>query len=106
MKKEYNKLVRDRIPEIIAAEGHQYATEIMSETEYRDALLTKIREEAEEVQTASPDNLIIELADVLEVIDAIMEFHNLQPADVKQIQQARREERGAFKQRIKLLWTE
>ena len=50
--KTYNKLVRDRIPEIIAAEGRQYATETMADTEYRQALLVKLVEEAQEVADA------------------------------------------------------
>lgn len=41
-RKTYNKLVRDRIPEIIAADGRQCATEIINEGEYRQALLTLV----------------------------------------------------------------
>lgn len=50
--KTYNKLVRDKIPDIIAADGRQYATEIMSDEEYLAALKQKLVEEAQEVLEA------------------------------------------------------
>ena len=104
--KTYNKLVRDRIPEIIAAEGRQYATEIMSDTEYRQALLVKLVEEAQEVAKAEGGELVKELADLYEVIDAVMTAFALDKDAILAKQQKRRDERGGFEKRIKLLWTE
>lgn len=106
MTKAYNKLVRDRIPEIIALEGRHYAVEQMGEEEYRAALLTKLIEEAEEVRTAPSEKLLTEIADVLEVLDALMVLYNLQPEDARVLQQQRYKERGGFEKRIKLLWTD
>ena len=71
-RKIYNKLVRDRIPEIIAADGRQFATEIMNEDEYRRALLAKLVEEAQEVASAEVDEIAKEIADLCEVIDALV----------------------------------
>ncbi len=102
---DYNKLVRDRIPEIIESEGRQCGTDIMGDGEHRAALLAKLVEEAQEVQTASPDKLTTELADLLEVVDAIMALHGLDEAEVRNVQQDRREQREGFARRIKLLWT-
>jgi Uri superfamily endonuclease len=48
----HNKLVPDRIPDIITAEGREYAIEIMDDAEYRQALLAKLVEEAQEVASA------------------------------------------------------
>jgi predicted house-cleaning noncanonical NTP pyrophosphatase (MazG superfamily) len=67
MRKTYNKLVRDRIPEIIQAAGQEYATEVMSLEEYQQALREKLIEEAQEAADAS--DLISELADLYEVMD-------------------------------------
>jgi predicted house-cleaning noncanonical NTP pyrophosphatase (MazG superfamily) len=106
MVQRYNKLVRDHIPAIIEAEGRQCATEIMNETDYIQALLQKLLEEAQEVAEATVDKRVIELADLYEVVDAILTSHSLQEADIREIQAQRRKERGGFVQRIKLLWTE
>jgi len=102
----YNKLVRDRIPEIIEAEGRQCRTEVMTDAEYRQALLAKLVEEASEAQTAEPDNLLLELADLYEVLDAIMAACSIDKHAVVELQQARRDERGGFEQRLRLLWVD
>jgi predicted house-cleaning noncanonical NTP pyrophosphatase (MazG superfamily) len=106
MVQHYNKLVRDHIPAIIEAEGRQCATEIMNETDYIQALLQKLLEEAQEVAEASVDKRAIELADLYEVVDAILASQSLQEADIRELQAQRRKERGGFVQRIRLLWTE
>ena len=106
MSKQYGKLVRDRVPEIIATEGRTCATEKMSDDEYRTALLAKVVEEAQEISNAPADKLIVEIADLLEVLDALMEINGFQPDDVRGVQQQRREERGGFSKQIKLLWTD
>src|SRR5690606_29999473 len=98
----YNKLVRDRIPEIIAAEGRDYATEIMEDAEYRQALLVKLVEEAQEVVEAEPDELVKELADLYEVIDALLVVFDMDKNTILALQQKRRDERGGFERQIKL----
>lgn len=105
-RKTYNKLVRDRIPGIISAEGRDYATEIMENAEYHQALLSKLVEEAQEAAEAEPDELMKELADLYEVIDALLVAFELDREAVLDVQQKRRDERGGFEKRIKLLWTE
>ena len=105
-RKTYNKLVRDRIPEIIAAEGRQCSTEIMSDDEYRRALLAKLVEEAQEVAAADRHELVKEIADLYEVIDALLIAFDLDRETVLATQQKHRDERGGFEKRIKLLWTE
>lgn len=104
--KNYNKLVRDRIPEIIAADGRQFGTEIISDDEYRRALLAKLIEEAQEVAAADRDELVKEIADLYEVIDALLIAFDLDREAVLATQQKRRDERGGFEKRVKLLWTE
>ena len=106
MRIEYNKLIRDKIPDIIQKDGKHYQIEIMPENEYRKYLLNKLVEESQEIVNAKPDKLDIELADMLEVIDAIMVTYGISEEDVTLIKKQRREERGAFSKRIKLLWTD
>lgn len=63
----YNKLVRDRIPEIIRSKGAVPHIRALSPKEYRTALLKKLREEAAELAATGPEKQLDELVDVLEV---------------------------------------
>lgn len=72
MRKEYDKLVRDRIPEIIRRGGRQCGVEVMPEGKYIQALKDKLIEEAKEAATTGADDLVKELADLYEVMDALM----------------------------------
>ena len=81
------KLIRDRVPEIMAATGQRCAHRIATPTEYRAWLNAKLIEEAAEVigatvpgPTATIDALACELADVLEVVFAIGATNGLSPA--------------------------
>jgi predicted house-cleaning noncanonical NTP pyrophosphatase (MazG superfamily) len=106
MRIEYNKLIRDRIPEIIDQDGKQFATEIMNENDYKQALLEKLVEEAGEARIAAPGKLITELADLLEVIDALLETSGIDRDQLRAIQSQRQFDRGGFEKRLKLLWVE
>ncbi|MBE9226196.1 nucleoside triphosphate pyrophosphohydrolase [Phormidium sp. LEGE 05292] len=106
MRKEYDKLVRDKITEIIQQSGLKCETLTLPESEYRQALRQKVVEEAQEVAVADEENLITELADIYEVIDAIIETYGINRELVIAEQMRRRQERGGFQKRIKLLWTE
>ncbi|HNT24166.1 MAG TPA: nucleoside triphosphate pyrophosphohydrolase [Anaerolineales bacterium] len=101
----YNKLIRDRIPEIIRADGKQYEIETMPEAEYVQALREKLVEEALEAQKAEGNDLIKELADLGEVMDALMAYYGIGHEQVDRVQTARRNERGAFEKRLKLIWS-
>jgi predicted house-cleaning noncanonical NTP pyrophosphatase (MazG superfamily) len=65
-------LVRDRIPEIIRQNGIECEIAVLSEAEYRQALRQKLMEESVEAAEAEGENLVAELADLYEVIDALM----------------------------------
>ena len=103
---QYPKLVRDGIPAIIAASGRQCRTTTLTEPAFRVALLAKLVEEAQEVQTATPKELLSELADVLEVFDALLSLNQLTLAQVHDVQQQRRQARGGFECRLQLDWVE
>lgn len=94
--KTHNKLVRDRIPEIIRAGGHEPTTRILDDKEYFQELLKKLDEEVAEFKA---DLSVEELADVQEVIlalaDAIADRETLE-----NVRAEKAEKRGAFKDRI------
>jgi predicted house-cleaning noncanonical NTP pyrophosphatase (MazG superfamily) len=106
MRKEYNKLVRDRIPDIIRQDGRKCQAMTIPEREYRQALLEKLIEEAQETAAASPQEMVAELADLYEVIDTIMAVYEIDRESVLQEQERKRTERGSFEQRIRLLSTD
>lgn len=106
MKKEYHKLIRDKIPDIIQQSGLKCETLTLSESEYRQSLRQKVVEEAQEIAAVDDENLITELADIYELIDAIMEAYGINRELIIAEQMRRKNERGGFQKRIKLLWTE
>jgi predicted house-cleaning noncanonical NTP pyrophosphatase (MazG superfamily) len=99
MRVAYHKLVRDQIPGIIAANGGQPATRVLDHADYRDSLRAKLVEEAREAQ--APDaQLASELADVLEVLQALATVHDMSWEDVVSEAGRKRAERGGFDKRI------
>ncbi|MDP9317039.1 MAG: nucleoside triphosphate pyrophosphohydrolase [Chloroflexota bacterium] len=91
MRQVYNKLVRDRIPEIITQEGRSYALEELPDAAYQEALLAKLVEEAHEAAEAEGDELVTELADVLEVLDSILDAHSISRETVAIVKVSRKE---------------
>lgn len=101
--KTYNKLVRDKIPEIIKAEGKELKTRILDDAEYLDALVSKLKEEVAEFEA---DHSIKELADVTEVIRALMDELGITKDELEKNRAERAESRGAFKDKIFLIEAE
>lgn len=97
MTKHHNKLVRDKIPEIIQKAGETPITRILSEEEYLTELDKKLHEECVEYQA---DKSIEELADVLEVAYAIAEARGWSVSELETVRKEKAEKRGAFERRI------
>lgn len=97
--KVYGKLIRDRIPEIIAKDGKSCKTRVLSLEEYKTALRNKLNEEMKEYQEAYD---IHELADVQEIIDALVVAEGLTEEQFRAIQKAKRDSNGAFNKRLYL----
>ena len=93
------KLVRDLIPDIIRADGHEPKTRILSDEEYVLALDEKLREEVAEYLEANDLN---ELADVLEVIHAIAEARESSYEQIEFVREEKHEKRGGFSDKISL----
>ena len=100
----YPRLIRDHIPAIIAASGRQCLTTVLPAPAFRVALLAKLVEEAQEVQAATPEELLPELADVLEVVNALLSLHQFTLSQVQIVQEQRRRDRGSFESRLWLDW--
>ena len=96
---KYNKLVRDRIPEIIEASGKICATEILSDEAYLRLLDAKLDEELAEYHS---DQNIEELADLLEVIYAAAMARGYTLEQLESVRAAKAEKRGAFANKILL----
>lgn len=96
--KIYNKLVRDKIPEIIACNnGKSCVTRIMEDDEYLESLNTKLQEELKEYLESSE---VEELADLEEVLRAILDVKKVSYEEFEKIRHTKVEKRGAFKQKI------
>ena len=100
MLKVYNKLVRDRIPEIIEADGKRCKTRILSDEEYLRYVDAKLDEELAEYHK---DGSIEELADLLEVIRAAAAARGSSIEEVEAIRVRKAEKRGGFEKRILLI---
>lgn len=105
MKKHlYNKLIRDNIPEIIKASGKECDVKVLNDEEYILKLKEKIIEEAREVSEADKSEIIGELADVLEIIEAIEKHYDIDHSLVEKKKQDKAVKNGKFEK--KLLLTE
>ena len=103
MAKIYNKLVRDRIPEIIKANGEECVTRILTDEEYTVALRKKLEEEMIEYLNGGD---VEELADIYEVILAILNTKGVSATEFDAIRAAKADKRGAFKDKIFLVSTD
>lgn len=97
---EYDKLIRDRIPEIIEANGKSCEVEVMDDDEYIEYLKKKLQEEVEEFLESGEKE---EIADILEVIYAIIETKGLSQEEIEAIREKKAENRGRFARKLRLV---
>ena len=95
--KTYNKLVRDRIPEIIEASGHKCETRVLSDDEYLVELKNKLQEEVNEFLESGS---VEELADIIEVVHSLSAQSGSSIESVEEIRSNKADERGGFKEKI------
>ena len=94
---KYNKLVRDKIPEIIKSKGSTPTTHIASDEEYCQKLKEKLLEEAKEFIESDKEE---ELADILEVLYAIFDYKKIDRINLETLRIEKANKRGAFKNKI------
>lgn len=97
MKKVYNKLVRDNIPEIIKNNGETPEIKILDDDEYYQNLKIKLIEETNEYVESDDIN---EIADILEVVNAIVNYKNSSMTEVENIRNKKLLRNGGFEKRI------
>lgn len=97
---EYNKLIRDRIPEIIEESGKKAVVNRIKGEELLRALNDKLKEELEEyIQSGS----IEELADLVEVIYAILNFQGISVSEFNEMRENKNKYRGSFREGLLLV---
>ncbi len=96
----YNKLVRDRIPELIRAQGETPRTRILEQEEYTACLEAKLDEEVLEYHK---ERNLEELADILEVVYALAEDLGHTRQELEAVCDRKQEARGGFRDRIFLI---
>lgn len=101
--KLYNKLVRDKIPEIMISNGVTPVTKTLNDADYIAALEKKLNEEVDEYHK---DKNIEELADILEVVYALCEAQGFTVKDLLNTYEKKHDERGGFSEKIFLVGEE
>ena len=105
-RQRFNKVVRDNIPQTIAAKGERVRSARLADGDGLVALIAKLFEEALELKgAAAPAEQLEELADVLEVVRGIAVAAGLSWDDVQLAAKQKREKRGGFEQQTVLLET-
>lgn len=95
-----DKLIRDKMPEIMAELGSVVHTVVLDDLQFDEQLRIKLIEEAHEVQAAQTrKELVAELADLYEVMDALLQLHVIDREEVLAEQNIKRDKRGGFAQR-------
>lgn len=103
----YNKLVRDRIPEIIESTGKAFTTRVLSEEDYLIELKKKSFEELEEYHDAETrKEAIEELADLMEIVCAFAKSHDATLEEIEAIRREKASKRGSFDKKIYLIEVE
>ena len=101
MLKEYNKLVRNRIPERIIKNGETPYTRVLDDYEYSVELIKKLKEECKEVETATTkEDILEECADVLQVLEDVAKINKYTLEDIINIKKNKEEKRGSFDKKI------
>ncbi|MDF2945353.1 MAG: phosphoribosyl-ATP pyrophosphohydrolase [Bacillales bacterium] len=100
----HNKLVRDKILQIIEESGKDYSSIILDEKEYVLQLRKKLLEEIDEYLSAKNDNEAIEeLADILEVVNCLAKIHKVNPEKLEHVRKDKEDKRGSFKEKVFLI---
>lgn len=97
--KQYHKLVRDRIPEIIEASGKVCVTEVLSDEDYLKMVDAKLDEELAEYHQ---DQNLEELADLIEVIRAAALARGYTLEELERVRAEKAAKRGGFTKKLLL----
>ncbi|MDA1547404.1 nucleoside triphosphate pyrophosphohydrolase [Bacillus cereus group sp. TH253LC] len=97
----YNKLIRNKIPQIIKANGKTPTTRILPQDEYIKEICKKTEEELTEyLEANTKEHKLEELSDLLELINALVEYEGTTLEEIDKIRKKKAAERGGFQNRI------
>lgn len=101
---KFDKLIRDKIPEIIRNDGWMPIIRVLKNKEYQIALKNKILEESGElVKAKSEKDIINEIIDIQELLDALGTELKLSKLEIKNLQKIKNKKRGSFKKKLFLI---
>jgi predicted house-cleaning noncanonical NTP pyrophosphatase (MazG superfamily) len=102
----YNKLCRDKIPEIIAGKGFDCEVRITDHDEYRKEIVRKVLEEASGVSNhADHYHLVAELADLVITMEAVKKEFNVSNEELDGAVARSLDEKGGYEKRLYLAWS-
>ena len=100
---ELNKLVRDKIPYLVAKEGGSYSLKLLSPLEHQHEITKKLYEELNEYNVATTIEIAIEeLVDIVELIYAAVKLHDLSIEEFEAIRSEKKKKKGGFEKGIYL----
>lgn len=100
----YNKLIRDKIPQVMDQENKTYEVRVLGDDEYVIELKKKLGEELGEYLAADNDkDAIEELADLQELVYALLAIHGSNPEELEEVRRRKEEKRGGFKDKLFLI---
>ncbi len=103
IKKTHNKLVRDKIPQILKEKNINYFIRKLNNKEYTQALKTKLQEEVNEfLEASNKEHQQEELADILEVIYSLAKNIGITLNELEKTRQEKLEKRSGFEEKIYL----
>src|SRR3989304_65494 len=106
MRKVYNKLIRDKIPEIIVAAGEDPKIKKLNKKEFNIELLKKVLEGEKELTIAkTKKDILSEVVDIQELLDWIIKEQKLNRYKIKKFQKEKNIKRGSFKKQLFLEYT-
>jgi predicted house-cleaning noncanonical NTP pyrophosphatase (MazG superfamily) len=97
----YNKLIRDKITNIMEEQGKTFEVVVLDNPTYIKMLNEKLKEELEEYYNATnKEEVIGELSDIMEIVFAIAEYNGISHDELEQSRISKKEKRGGFKDKI------
>ncbi|MDD5341894.1 MAG: nucleoside triphosphate pyrophosphohydrolase [Patescibacteria group bacterium] len=103
----YNKLIRDKIPQVMEKSGARYNVHVISQKQFKEELLKKVGEEASGLLTSKNKiGVIQEIGDVITVIEEIKRIFKITDREIKQTMVRAFKRKGGFRKRLYLVWSE
>lgn len=100
MKVEYNKLVRDKVPEIIRSSGRTCEYKVLGDLEMKEALKDKLIEKAQIFSQKPSED---ELSDIYELLNTIIDKYDYEPLHIDYLKLQNKESKGTYSENMYLI---